>query len=233
MARILYSTIVSKIAGKVGNTVFTNTLGGAAILQPKHSRKTKQAWFLLANQVIQEQRNNVAVVSKTWQTLSAAQMTAWNVAARSYSNKNSVGTATLPTGMNLFVATNTNLLMIGLGITAVPVPLPIISLWTDITFTTCSSTAMVITLGSGTPAGWFLIVKGSVACSNGLNPRSMSFTRIFSAGSISAGAINMYTYYVPQFGIPITGRYITLQCSLMNATSGTSSPAFYIKKIVS
>lgn len=103
MAKIKFGMFMTDARGKVGGQVFSKNRGGAYVrtkVTPSNPRTAKQ----MASRAILGQ------LSVGWSALTSPQIQAWNKAVNDWQKTDIFGDLKSPTGKNLFVALNKNLL---------------------------------------------------------------------------------------------------------------------------
>ena len=113
MALFKPSAIASDIRGTLAGTVFSKNRGGNYIRQKVTPVNPKTSFQTVV-------RNRLASFSQGWRALTAAQINAWNAAVAGFAKTNIFGDLRNPTGLQLYVKVNANL--VSSGGTAITTP---------------------------------------------------------------------------------------------------------------
>lgn len=108
MAFVKPSALISDIKGKLNGSYFQSKKNGITVNNINSRNKGK----FTANVQVQKQKGNVAYVSKAWRGLTNAQRATWGTAASSMTRVNKNGVEYVPTGYQIFLQYNLNLLSI-------------------------------------------------------------------------------------------------------------------------
>lgn len=103
MAKIKFGMMMTDARGKLGGQVFSKNRAGAYIrtkVTPSNPQTTAQA----------QVRSNLATLSTGWNTLTAEQISQWNSSVEDWASTDVFGDIKKPTGKNLYVKLNVNLL---------------------------------------------------------------------------------------------------------------------------
>lgn len=193
MAKIKFGMMMTDARGKLGGQVFSKNRAGAYIrtkVTPSNPQTSAQA----------QVRSNLATLSTGWNSLSAPQIAQWNSSVDEWSSTDVFGDIKKPTGKNLYVKLNVNLLNSGQSaIVSPPVKLDLPALVdVDVDITTATDTLSI----DGLPVfadGVYQIE----ACAP--VPRGVSFVknkfRVISYETQSTpGAVDVSTAYFTKFG---------------------------------
>lgn len=113
MAKIKFGMMMTDARGKLGGQVFSKNKSGSYVrtkVTPTNPRTAKQM----------QSRSILGTLSAGWNALTLAQVTAWNKAVESWAKTDIFGDLKNPTGKNLYVSLNKNLLGIGLSDISTP-----------------------------------------------------------------------------------------------------------------
>jgi hypothetical protein len=114
MAQIKLGAMVSDIKGKQQGTVFAGGPGGLYMRnQTSGGGKKSQRWDL--------QKAKLASLASQWRGLTAGQQQAWSDAAPLYPTTNKFGDPRIPSGYELFMSLNGNIMSAGLPMMNTPV----------------------------------------------------------------------------------------------------------------
>jgi hypothetical protein len=106
MPKIQLSALASDIKGKSNGSVFSKNSGGTYFRNAPSGgpRKTQR---------LQDQKTLFGSLATQWRALTNSQQDAWNAAAPNYPTKNAFGAPRIPTGYELYMRLNANLLAAG------------------------------------------------------------------------------------------------------------------------
>lgn len=113
MAKIKFGMMMTDARGKLGGQVFSKNRAGAYIrtkVTPSNPQTQAQA----------QVRSNLATLSTGWNSLTAPQIAQWNSSVDDWATTDIFGDIKKPTGKNLYVKLNVNLLNSGQTAIAVP-----------------------------------------------------------------------------------------------------------------
>lgn len=113
MAKIKFGMMMTDARGKLGGQVFSKNKSGSYVrtkVTPTNPRTAKQM----------ASRSILGTLSAGWNALTLAQVTAWNKAVDQWAKTDIFGDLKNPTGKNLFVSLNKNLLGIGEDVINLP-----------------------------------------------------------------------------------------------------------------
>lgn len=113
MPQIKYSGLVTDIKGKAGGSVFASNKQGSYFRNNKWGGGRKSARWDKA-------KNNLSILSSNWRGLTAEQKTAWNDMAINYPFYNKFKVEYTPSGYQLYMSLNGNLLAAGFPLLTVP-----------------------------------------------------------------------------------------------------------------
>lgn len=106
MAKIKFGMMMTDARGKLGGQVFSKNRAGAYIrtkVTPSNPQTSAQA----------QVRSNLSTLSTGWNSLTAAQIAQWNDSVGDWTSTDVFGDIKKPTGKNLYVKLNVNLLNSG------------------------------------------------------------------------------------------------------------------------
>ena len=222
MARIKFGMMMTDARGKLGGHVFTKARSGATIrtkVTPVNGQTSAQGSV----------RSRFGSLSQSWRTLSEEQRIAWNNKASTVGKTNIFGDSYYPSGKNLFVAVNTNILTAGgiaLNIPPVDIALPDVLL-SGITFDSLAGTLEVALESLTNPTGNTAIIFCSPCLSKGVfnaSGKERFVTAVNLTGTSTVADI--YDAYVAKYGALQSGSKIFVKVKIINASSGQSSPWF-------
>jgi hypothetical protein len=220
MALIKYGQGVASMSGKQGGSVHSRGRTGAII-----RNWTKPCNPTTASQT--QRRANFAGQTAAWGALTNAQRLAWNGWAQTQSRINRQGDVYVPTGRQMYIELNANLILAGqAAITAPPIgsvpPTVAAALGMTATITAGALTVLSVTGGS-TDATVVYYVKGAPGQKTGRTNVNRQFR---SLGSFTASAaVNILTGYTAIFGsVMAIGTQVQVLVKVINKTTGLASP---------
>lgn len=189
-------------SGKLNGTVMSRNRGGAYA----RTKVTPINPNTPAQQLI---RQNLAALSSTWKTLTAAQMDAWNNAVGDWQTTDVFGDLRSPSGKNLFTRLNANIASVGGVVPITDPPLPgdvapinatglaiaLGALQFDINYTTPSATTSVQ-------------VWATPGLSPGISFVKSEYRLIKSFVGGVAGPDDISAAYIAKFGMPAVGQKV-------------------------
>jgi len=218
MGLVKYSTLVEAISGKVGTAVFAKNRGGAyvrSLVIPFNPQSAAQ----------QEARSLVTQFSQQWPTLTQAQILAWNNAAPSFAGTNVFGETVEPSGINLFVGVNCNIIIgAGTAITAPPVSAGTQSGLTTACAMSISGASLTVTNSdSSVNAGSAFVVEATAPLSPGISNAGSLFRRITVFENPDTTSENSYVNYTQKYGTPTAGKKVFVRTYWINQATGEKS----------
>ena len=222
MARIKFGMMMTDARGKLGGHVFTKARSGATVrtkVSPINPRTSAQGAV----------RSTFGTLSQSWRSLSEEQRIAWNSKAATVGKTNIFGDTYYPSGKNLYVAINTNILTAGgspINIPPADVVLPDVLL-SGIAFDSLANSLEVSLESLVNPTGNTAIVFCSPCLSKGVFNASGK-ERFVTAVNLSGTSTvaDIYDAYVAKYGALQSGSKIFVKVKIINASSGQSSPWF-------
>lgn len=204
--------------GKLGGQVFSKNRAGAYVrtkVTPSNPRTIAQM----------NSRSILGSLSVQWNSLTLAQVAAWNAATADWQKTDIFGDLKKPTGKNLFVQLNKNLQQSGQAIvTTVPakVEVPIIAATAvaiDVSDTTIAFTGL-----ASVPVGVRLQIAATPVVQNGQNyvTNKMRVIGYIPSGSITATTV--WDLYVAKFGALVASNRIYIELKYIAANGQASVP---------
>lgn len=220
MALIKFGMMMTDARGKLGGQVFTKTRSGATVrtkVTPANPQTTAQ----------QAARSILGSLSSAWRGLEESDRLSWNAAVNDYSRTNIFGDSYLPSGKNLFVSLNGNLLNVGkTQLESAPTPAGVPSLL--LTSATVDTNAEEIALsytGSEPGVGFSKVIMATKPFSAGRYNFSGSYVKVASwDGTAEPLPAALYDFYRDKFGVPSTGYKIAFKVFVVNNATGEKSP---------
>lgn len=215
MAKIKFGMMMTDARGKLGGQVFSKNRSGSYVrtkVTPVNPRTSFQMFS----------RALLGQLSAGWSGLTQAQRSAWNQAVDAWQKTDVFGDIKKPTGKNLFVGLNKNLLSISRSMLATP---PDKTEMAEISFVQVSidTTAETLTvLGSPTITDGAVVLWGTPVLSDGTSFVKNRLRRVVTSASGTFDPATTYTQYVDRFGAPTAGANVWFGLSYI-AESGQQS----------
>jgi hypothetical protein len=193
-------------SGKVGGTVASKNRGGTYLrtwVKPVNPRTVAQTF----------QRDQLASLASGFRGLTVAQIKAWNAAAYNFPMKNRLGATIIPSGLDLYVALNVNLISIGVAqITTPPVPQDVLG-FNTLSATGVASVLSIVFTGTPSPATSDALIFATPGLSPGKSFVKSEYRLIGHMPISTASPFPITSLYTAKFGayIPLTKIFINLR----------------------
>lgn len=213
MAKVKFTAFMADARGKLNGSVFSKNRGGAYVrtkVTPSNPQTSYQTTV----------RQRLASLSASFRALTAAQILAWNNAVGDFLGTNVFGDTTTPTGLQLYVKLNANLIGIGESAMDTP-PSPIGISPLTATIATLSDSAFTASLSAITVNESY-VIEATAPVSPGrlfLKNEYRQITTVAGTGSAIA-AQNIYAAYGAKFGDPVTGQRVGLRVKVVSSITG-------------
>lgn len=215
--KIKFGSLVTDGRGKIGGHVASKNRGGAYLrtkVTPSNPRTASQ----------QANRSILGALSASWSGLTSSQRASWDGAVNDWSKTNIFGDSVKPTGKNLFVALNKNLIAVGIAqILVAPAKQEMPVLGLENVVVDISSTSATITT-TGTLTGMKMVVSATPALSQGTSFTKGKFRKIYDVDATAPVAADLYSAYVARFGAPVAGQNISFEVKLVADNGQMSVP---------
>lgn len=222
MAKIKFGMMMTDARGKLGGQVFSKNRGGAYVrtkVTPSNPRTLAQM----------ESRSDLGATSSAWNGLSNSERASWNSAVDEFKRTDIFGDLKTPSGKNLFVRLNKNLLAVNQAIeTSAPQKMEIPSMpLTGATFTAGTSTINLVGF-QNVPVGFHLQVSATPSLSQGISyvKNRLRVVAISPAGPFD-GQVEGEAM-VERFGMPDVGANIYVQVKFI-APNGQAGVPLLLK----
>lgn len=193
MAKIKFGMMMTDARGKLGGQVFSKNRAGAYIrtkVTPSNPQTSAQA----------QVRSNLATLSAGWNALTDAQIAQWNGSVDDWTSTDVFGDIKKPTGKNLYVKLNVNLLNSSQSaIVFPPVKLDLPALVdVDVDITLPAGTLEI----DGLPvfANGVYQIEACAPVGRGVNFVKNKFRVISYETQGTAGTVDVSTAYIAKFG---------------------------------
>lgn len=217
MAKIKFGMMMTDARGKLGGQVFSKNRAGAFV-RTKVTPSNPQTSAQLAS------RSILASLSINWNTLTEAQRASWNGAVENWQKTDVFGDLKKPSGKNLFVALNKNILPFGLAVQDLaPEKTEIPAVLTNTV--EIDNTAGTITMESSViPAGFLLQISATAQLNQGVSFVKGKFRVLQNLPAGTVSPTDLYTAYVARFGTPVADANIHFQIKLLAVTGQAGIP---------
>jgi hypothetical protein len=193
MAKIKFGMMMTDARGKLGGQVFSKNRAGAYIrtkVTPTNPQTSAQA----------QVRSNLATLSTGWNSLTAPQIAQWNGSVEDWASTDVFGDIKKPTGKNLYVKLNVNLLNSGQSAIVTPpakIELPaLVDIAVDVTI----ATGTLEIDGLPVFADGVYQVEACAPVPRGVNFVKNKFRVISYETQATAGVVDVSTAYINRFG---------------------------------
>lgn len=214
--KLKFGAIVTDGRGKIGGHVASKNRSGAYLrtkVTPSNPNTVAQV----------QARSVLSSISQMWQTLTESQRSGWNDAVKEWGTTDIFGDIKNPSGINLFVKLNANLMSVGYpALLDVPakkeVPLAILidgalSLATGV---------LKIYFNNILADGYVSLVRATPSLSAGVSFVKSQF-RVIGYSTVTNDMADLLDAYIAKFGTPSVGAniYISAQFVLSNGQKTT------------
>ena len=224
MALIKWGMMVVDGRGKLGGHVLTKSRNGASV-RTKVTPTNPQTSYQQANRAIFGQ------LSSNWTALSEAERLAWNGAVKEWEKTNIFGDLKAPSGRDLYISLNRNLIQAeAQTIDEPPIKQGIKpNAITSVDFDAVNDN-LDITLSQTLDANECVIVYLTAPMSAGRYNFSGAY-RFFMVGKTKDISIP-FADYEARFGSLIAGKSLGVQIAISNKLSGEKSPLMHERKLI-
>lgn len=216
MALIKFNQI-AQASGKVNGTIFASGLGGQYMKNWKKPTNPQSARQIAV-------RADLAGLAAAWRGLTDAQRLAWAAAAPNYPALNRFGDAYTPSGYQLYMTLNSNLLAVGASVLTVPAnPTELTALVID-TFITAYAVGVwdsmdIVLSGAGT-VDEKIMCECSAPGSVGIQSIKSVSPRFIQNAAATTGTFDLSSDYPAKFGNPPIGSKIFCKVFIVSTTTG-------------
>lgn len=221
MAKIKFGMMMTDARGKLGGQVFSKNRAGAYVrtkVTPSNARTVAQ----------QVSRNILGTLSIGWNSLTETAVKAWNEAVNDWKSTDVFGDLKTPSGKNLYIQLNKNLLQSAQNALALPpakVEVPEFegtAIRIDETEKTIGITGLTTV-----PVNTILQIWATAPLSNGVNyvKNRMRVIGYARSGAVVPAAI--WSYYENKFGGLTQNQRISMQFKYITKTGQTSVPVTF------
>lgn len=226
MAKVKFSALVSDMRNKLNGSVFSKNRAGSYLrnkVTPVNAQTVAQTGA----------RAKLTTYAQAWRALTEEQRQAWNAAVSQWSSTDVFGDIKNPTGLQLYIRLNINVVLAGgAGLNLPPSPegaVPVLDLSVDADVSDGSVVLSDIT--TPVPAGMSLYIEATPCLSPGINNANNQFR--FIQMIPAAGVVgDVGTAYLAKFGALVAGQKIFVRCKFINVATGEVSQPLVAQTIV-
>ena len=214
--KLKFGAIVTDGRGKIGGHVASNNRAGAYLrtkVTPSNPNTVAQA----------QARGILASLSQGWGQLTDSQRQGWNGAVKEWGTTDIFGDIKNPSGINLFVKLNSNLVSVGLPqVSDVPAKSEVPTVIAVDAVYRISTDTVNITFDSLLADGYIALVRATPRLSAGVSFVKSQF-RVIGYGNVAVGNLSLAGAYSTKFGAVSVGAnvYVSLQFVSMNGQKTT------------
>jgi|TARA_R110000868_G_scaffold8547_2_gene44154 hypothetical protein len=210
--KIKFGAIVVAGSGKIGGHVASKNRGGAYLrtkVTPTNPNTPAQAGA----------RALLASLSTGWSELTEAQRDSWNGAVKDYATTDIFGDIKNPSGINLYVKLNANLISSGqTALTSAPMKVEIpFSNIASATFDVSTPASSAITFAGSELNGEIVQIRATPVVSAGTSFVKNLF-RDVHYDDVTSGVADYGSNYVTKFGTPAVGQIFFISVAVITAT---------------
>lgn len=227
MAKVKFTAIVADMRNKLNGNVFSKNRSGA-YLRTKVTPVNPQTVSQIAV------RNRLTQLSQQFRTLGATSINAWNAATDNFLKTDIFGDKIRPSGINLFVRLNANILG-GHG-TVITTP-PALTASPEINTVSATATAgtptLSIVVSPGTvPANTAWIISATGQVSPGKSFVKNLYRNIKVVAAAATSPVNALSAYNAKFGTLVAGQKLFVSVQAIDLLTGLKSLAVSVEVIV-
>ena len=214
--KLKFGAIVTDGRGKIGGHVASKNRAGAYLrtkVTPSNPNTVAQA----------QARGILASLSQTWQTLTDSQRSGWNDAVKEWGTTDIFGDIKKPSGINLFVKLNANLISVGYPqLLDVPQKMEVPNVIISSGYLVVSNDELGINFDSSAANGFRALVRATPTLSNGVSFVKSQF-RVIGNDVVVGNNMSLQGAYGAKFGVPFVGAniYANVQFVLHNGQKTT------------
>jgi hypothetical protein len=217
--KIKWGALVVDGRNKIGGQVASKNRAGAYMRNKVTPVNPKTSFQVTV-------RARLSGLASGWRGLTQAQRIAWNNAVSDYKKTDIFGDIQNPSGFNLYVKLNSNLINIGVAV-ILTTPLPVaVSVFTTGTLAAAAGaqTLSLAVTPAVQPVSETIIVRATPAMSAGKFFVKSEFRQIGTFTAATAGAYDLAALYIAKFGpIGPAGTKIFVEVTHVSETTGQQS----------
>lgn len=213
-----FGAIVVSGSGKIGGHVASKNKSGAYF-------RTKTTPTNPATTTQVAARAILTQLSQAWRGLTAPQRAAWNNAVANFQGTNIFGDVISPSGINLYVKLNTNILVSGGAVVTTP-PAPTASpAYVTLTPTAAAGagTLSIAFAATPVPANVAYVIEATPQVSPGISNVKNKYRVLAVLAPAAASPYNGFAAYTAKFGSLVAGQVIGFRVKAVSKTTGIVS----------
>ena len=214
--KLKFGAIVTDGRGKIGGHVASKNRAGAYLrtkVTPSNPSSVAQT----------RARSILSSTSQMWQTLTESQRSGWNDAVKEWGTTDIFGDIKKPSGINLFVKLNSNLISVGFPqLLDVPSKMEVPSVIVTNADLITSDDDVIFNFDNNTADGIKALVRATPPLSNGVSFVKSEF-RVIGNEIVVGNSFSLKGAYGSKFGVPLVGAniYANIQFVLANGQKTT------------
>lgn len=213
--KVKLSALLADINGKLNGSVFFRTRAGLIA-------RTKVTPVNPSTISQQGARNRFTTNSQAWKALTQALRDAWNSAVDDFKRTDVFGDLKVPTGFNLYMRLNNNLLNAGQAIISAP-PLPgaVFAFTSLLVVADTTLGTLNATFAAAIPAGSSVLVLATPGVSPGKDFVKSEFRQIAVKTTADTSPEDLAAEYITKFGaLPTIGKKVFIGFKVVNDVTG-------------
>ena len=215
--KMKFGAIVVAGSGKIGGHVASKNKGGA-YLRTKTTPSNPQT---VAQTTA---RNILATLSTQWSGLTQIMRDSWNNAVSDFSGTDIFGDIRNPSGINLYVKLNANLINTGQAqLTTAPSKIGIPSSILQSAIADVSSSTFALVFEDGNLDGEKVLVRATAPQTQGTTFVKNKL-RVIGSFTVAVDTIDIRSAYVAKFGAPTAGDNIQVSVAVVVSTGQQGTP---------
>jgi len=228
MASVKYGALITELKGKIGGTVFQGGPAGSVAKNIDAIADSAKLTKADAGRAFPP-RKIIAQVSGLWRLLSQLQRDAWNAAAPLWPATNRFGEVYTPSGFNVFMKLNAQMVnLTGVSLSDPPIGISI-PLLDPITIAVPDDIEFNVDLPGGVPAGFYLRTEATMPMGIAINPKNSFFKIIAQTPSGVIFPQDMADGYKEVYGLWLNVCTIWTRFCLVSSTTGQKGIYQYYK----
>jgi len=223
-----FGAIVVDGRGKSGGHVFSKNKSGSYMRtkkSPANPRSTAQLGV----------RSRMTSNSQGWKGLTAAQVLAWNAAAKSWTKHNVFGDKHNPSGFNLYMWLNNNLGNIGSSLLTDPPLAASVGAFATFSATMAKGTpAVSLAFTAAIPASAKVIIRATPGIGTGKSYIKNQLRQIGVMTTANTTPFNALTMYTTKYGVvPVAGQTVFFTATFVTIATGQAGTPIQCSCVVS
>ena len=215
--KIKFGAIITDGRGKIGGHVASKNRSGAYMrtkVTPANPNTSAQA----------SARSILASLSQSWRTLTKGQRLAWNGAVGDWSKTDIFGDIKTPTGLNLYIKLNANLLGVGLvAITTPPLRQDVPSAYPVSASYTISTGNLTVHMSDESGDAVIGLIRATPPLSAGIS-FVKSELRVLGNATGTTNVVTVTGLYASKFGVPVVAANVIVSVQWVLSNGQKSVP---------